>query len=65
MAEVDRIGALLKGSGTRSGTQFVRLTWCDTANIIRAKAVHVKNFEGLVKDGVSLCTAVEVSHGLL
>ena len=61
MAEIDRIGALLKGSGT----QFVRLTWCDTANIIRAKAVHVKNFEGLVKDGVSLCTAVEVSHGLL
>ena len=49
---IDRIGALLKGSDV----QFIRFTYCDTANIIRAKAGHVNNFEGLVKDGIALCS---------
>jgi len=31
----------LRNSLEAAGVRFVRVTWCDNANIIRAKAVHV------------------------
>lgn len=54
---VQTVRTLLK----ESDVQFIRLTWCDTANVTRAKALHVRTFESIVKEGFGLCTAVQVS----
>ncbi|KAL5464026.1 hypothetical protein EMCRGX_G032983 [Ephydatia muelleri] len=35
--------------------KFLRVAWCDTANVIRAKAAYVPRLEGVFKDGVALC----------
>jgi glutamine synthetase len=38
------------------GVRFVRLLWCDHANVIRARAVHVEHSEGL-RRGVAITRA--------
>ena len=42
------------------GAQFLRVSWCCNANVIRSKAVYYPHLEGAFKDGVALCTAVQV-----
>lgn len=37
-----------------AGTRFVRVTWCDNASMIRAKAVHVGRLAGIVEHGIGL-----------
>ncbi|MDX2005417.1 MAG: glutamine synthetase family protein [Meiothermus sp.] len=37
----------------KSGVQWVRVLWCDHANLIRAKAVHVSMLEGFEGIGIS------------
>lgn len=40
-----------------SGTRFVRIVWCDNANVIRAKAVHVGALPGYLDHGVGITAA--------
>jgi glutamine synthetase len=40
-----------------AGTQFVRILWCDNANIIRAKAVHIDHLEDCIKNGINITAA--------
>src|SRR5262249_51902933 len=41
-----------------SGVKFVRVVWCDNANVIRAKALHTKKLTGdAIKHGVGISTA--------
>ena len=40
-----------------SGTQFIRILWCDNANIIRAKAVHIDHLEDCIKNGINITAA--------
>jgi glutamine synthetase len=40
-----------------SGTRFVRLVWCDNANVIRAKAVHVEALARGLEHGVGITAA--------
>jgi glutamine synthetase len=40
-----------------AGTQFVRILWCDNANIIRAKAVHIDHLEDCIKNGINITVA--------
>ena len=45
-----------------SDLQLVRLTWCGSSNVIRAKCIHApscKNWEKVSNEGVGLCTGVE------
>ena len=42
--------------------KFLRVAWCDTANVIRAKAAYVPRLEGVFKDGVALCVGGQVSY---
>ena len=37
--------------------QFVRILWCDNANVIRAKAAHVNFLEEYINNGVGITTA--------
>ena len=55
-AELSKIGSLLRNNDIK----FVRLTWCDTAGVVRAKANHIRLFENIATDGFGLCTGVEV-----
>ena len=42
------------------GAQFLRVSWCCNANVVRSKAVYYPHLEGALKEGVALCTAVQV-----
>ena len=44
----------LKQSLKDAGIKFVRVLWCDNANIIRAKAAHVDYLEEYIDNGVGL-----------
>jgi len=35
-----------------AGIKFVRILWCDNANIIRAKAAHIDYLEEYIDNGV-------------
>jgi glutamine synthetase len=37
-----------------SGTRFVRVVWCDNANIIRAKAIHTQMLREFLEHGVGI-----------
>ena len=39
------------------GVQFVRVLWCDNANVIRGKAIHIEALPRHLKYGVSLSAA--------
>ncbi|MDX1450757.1 MAG: glutamine synthetase, partial [Acidimicrobiia bacterium] len=45
------------------GVRFVRLLWCDHGNVIRGKAVHVENSEGL-RRGVAITRAQQAIPAL-
>ena len=49
---IETLRHLLKASDV----SFLRILWCDNANIIRVKATHINNLEGLEK-GVSIAAA--------
>jgi glutamine synthetase len=49
----DDLVATLKASGTR----FVRFVWCDSANVIRGKAVHVRRLADFWETGVGITAA--------
>ncbi len=38
MADIKKARSLIKDGDIK----FIRLTWCDTANMIRAKAIHAR-----------------------
>jgi len=40
-----------------AGIKFVRILWCDNANIIRAKAAHVDYLEDYIDNGVGISMA--------
>jgi glutamine synthetase len=40
-----------------AGTRFVRILWCDNANIIRGKAVHRRTLSEYLKHGVGISAA--------
>ncbi len=42
-----------------SGVRFVRIVWCDNANVIRGKAVHATCGSDYFKHGVGLTTAAQ------
>lgn len=42
------------------GAQFLRVSWCCNANVIRSKAVYNPRLEGVVKEGVAVVTAIQV-----
>src|ERR1700730_1846309 len=42
-----------------SGTRFVRILWCDNANIIRAKAVHTRMLDHSLEHGVGVTAALQ------
>ena len=37
-----------------SETKFVRIAWCDSANVICAKAASVPRLQSVYKDGIGL-----------
>ena len=41
----------------KQGVQFVRVLWCDNANVIRGKAIHIGALPRQIKYGVSLSAA--------
>jgi glutamine synthetase len=40
-----------------AGVKFVRILWCDNANVIRAKAAHVDYLEEYIDNGVGITMA--------
>ncbi|MCG6972109.1 MAG: glutamine synthetase family protein [Desulfobacterales bacterium] len=40
-----------------AGIKFVRILWCDNANVIRAKAAHIDFLENYIKNGVGITIA--------
>ena len=40
-----------------AGIKFVRILWCDNANVIRAKAAHVNYLEDYIDNGVGITMA--------
>ncbi len=40
-----------------SGTRFVRVVWCDNANVIRAKAIHLGALPGYFEHGLGITAA--------
>jgi len=41
------------------GVQFVRILWCDNANVIRAKAAHIGCSGGWIENGVGVTAACQ------
>lgn len=41
------------------GVQFVRILWCDNANVIRAKAAHLGCSGGWIENGVGITAAAQ------
>lgn len=39
------------------GARFVRVLWCDNANVLRAKAIHVPSLPGYLEHGVGITRA--------
>jgi len=39
------------------GIKFVRVLWCDNANIIRAKSTHIDYLEDILRDGIKIAKA--------
>ena len=40
-----------------AGIKFVRIIWCDNANIIRAKAAHIDCLDEYIDNGVGITAA--------
>ncbi len=55
MNKTDR--KILKKRLDEAGVKFVRLMWCDNANVIRAKAGHINILEDLIDNGIGITTA--------
>ena len=51
----------ISGRLASSDVKFLRVAWCDNANVIRAKAVSVPRLEGVYRDGVPLVVGGQVS----
>jgi glutamine synthetase len=47
----------LKAKLKDAGIKFVRILWCDNANVIRAKAAHVDYLEDYIENGVGITMA--------
>jgi glutamine synthetase len=47
----------LKHSLKDAGVKFVRIIWCDNANVIRAKAAHINYLEDYIDNGVGITMA--------
>ena len=47
----------LKQALKHAGTRFVRILWCDNANVIRAKAAHVNYLDDYIDNGVGITVA--------
>lgn len=47
----------LKQSLKEAGVKFVRIIWCDNANVIRAKAAHINYLEDYIDNGVGITMA--------
>ncbi len=47
----------LKKTLEEAGVKFVRIVWCDNANVIRAKAAHVDYLEDVVDNGMGITVA--------
>jgi len=47
----------LKQTLIDAGIKFVRILWCDNANIIRAKAAHIDYLEEYIDNGVGITVA--------
>ena len=56
MTTFRKVASLLQ----RSGTKFLRVCWCDNANVIRAKAVYYPNIQEVFDEGVALVKAAQV-----
>lgn len=41
----------------KNGVKFVRIIWCDNANIIRAKAIHINYLKNTLDDGIKIAKA--------
>jgi len=40
-----------------NGVKFVRIIWCDNANIIRAKSIHIDYLKDTIQDGIKIAKA--------
>ncbi len=40
-----------------AGIKFIRIVWCDNANIIRAKVAHINYLDDLIENGVGITVA--------
>jgi len=47
----------LKQTLKQAGIKFVRILWCDNANVIRAKAAHVEYLQDYIDNGVGITMA--------
>jgi glutamine synthetase len=47
----------LKKTLTDASIKFVRILWCDNANVIRAKAAHIDYLDDCIKNGVGITMA--------
>ncbi|MCP4626932.1 MAG: glutamine synthetase [bacterium] len=47
----------LKQTLKDAGIKFVRILWCDNANVIRAKAAHIDYLEEYIDNGVGIAAA--------
>ena len=47
----------LKKTLKNAGIKFVRIIWCDNANVIRAKAAHVDYLEDAIDNGIGITMA--------
>ena len=47
----------LKQNLKNAGVKFVRIIWCDNANVIRAKAAHIDFLDAYIDNGVGITVA--------
>ena len=52
-SRIEKIKKRLKDANTR----FLRILWCDNANVIRAKAVHIDYLDDCIENGVGITMA--------
>ncbi|MDF3055512.1 MAG: glutamine synthetase catalytic region [Gammaproteobacteria bacterium] len=55
--KMDETIQIIKGRLEAKGIKFVRFLWCDTANIIRAKALHVDSLNTQTENGIALASS--------
>ena len=48
---------VLKQTLKEAGIKFLRILWCDNANVIRAKAAHIDYLDDCIKNGVGITMA--------